>query len=55
MSKLLECTGTLLLFAVPADGPFAASALLACSDCGALFTLGQTDERHRESAVLSVD
>jgi hypothetical protein len=54
MSKLLECTGTLLRFDVPRDGDVPASAILLCSDCGALF-VGPPDERHVESAVLDGD
>ena len=54
MSKLLECTGTLLRYDVPATGDAPATGILLCSDCGVVI-VGQPDERHLESAVIDVD
>jgi hypothetical protein len=52
--KLLECTGALLRYDVPADAATPPSAILLCSDCGAVL-VGRPDERHAEAMVLSAD
>lgn len=55
MSRATPCTGTLLVFDVPATDTFTASTLAQCSDCGAIFIAGSVlDERHAESQAVSV-
>jgi hypothetical protein len=52
-----ECTGTMILFTVPADARFPDEGTIAeCSDCGYVtITGGPLDERHRDAQVIRAD
>jgi len=51
------CTGTMILFTVPADTRFPDEGTIAeCSDCGYVtITGGPLDERHRDAQVVRAD
>ena len=56
MTRPQPCFGFLLWFEVPADDQFESSAIVVCSDCGALFVSGGVlDERHFDAQVYRVE